>query len=80
MRSSLRALPNSSLFDSSCRPPVLRLADAIKTLRTSGVGMLVAEQNVKFTGMICQRWYAIDKGHITPVDHAAISAGPQSTE
>ena len=43
---------------------VLRLADAIKALRAIGVGILVAEQNVKFTDLICQRWYAIDKGVI----------------
>lgn len=50
---------------------VLRLAEAIKALRSSGVGILVAEQNIKFTDLICQRWYAIDKGVITPSDRNA---------
>lgn len=44
---------------------VLRLADAIRTLQRSGVAVLVAEQNVKFAELICQRWYAIEKGSIT---------------
>ena len=50
---------------------VLRLAEAIKSLRSSGVAILVAEQNIKFTDLICQRWYAIDKGVITPSDRNA---------
>jgi ABC-type branched-subunit amino acid transport system ATPase component len=52
---------------------VLRLAEAIKTLRATGVGILLAEQNVKFTDLVCQRWYAIDKGVIAPTErgHAA---------
>ena len=50
---------------------VLRLAEAIKTLRSSGVGILVAEQNVKFTDLICQRWYAIDKGVVTVTERNA---------
>lgn len=44
---------------------VLRVADAINALRATGVGILLAEQNVKFTDLVCQRWYAIDKGVIT---------------
>jgi branched-chain amino acid transport system ATP-binding protein len=47
---------------------VLRLAEAIRTLRSTGVAVLVAEQNVKFTDLICQRWYAIDKGVITSAE------------
>jgi ABC-type branched-subunit amino acid transport system ATPase component len=46
---------------------VLRLAKAINTLRESGMAMLIAEQNVKFTDLICQRWYSIDKGAIMPL-------------
>lgn len=44
---------------------VLRLADAIKQLREKGMSMLIAEQNVKFTDLICDSWFAIDKGAIT---------------
>jgi branched-chain amino acid transport system ATP-binding protein len=46
---------------------VLRVAEAIKTLRQTGIAMLVAEQNVKFTDAICRRWFRIDKGVIVPV-------------
>ena len=46
---------------------VLRLAKAIDTLRENGMAMLIAEQNVKFTDLICQRWYSIDKGAIVPI-------------
>jgi branched-chain amino acid transport system ATP-binding protein len=52
---------------------VLRLADAIRTLRSSGVGVLVAEQNVKFTDLICQRWYAIDKGVIASSERTSVA-------
>jgi branched-chain amino acid transport system ATP-binding protein len=45
---------------------VLRLAQAIKALRQAGMAILVAEQNVKFTDLVCQRWYGIDKGSIAP--------------
>jgi ABC-type lipopolysaccharide export system ATPase subunit len=31
------------------------------------MAMLIAEQNVKFTDLICQRWYSIDKGAIMPL-------------
>jgi branched-chain amino acid transport system ATP-binding protein len=44
---------------------VLRLIEAVRTLRASGVAVLVAEQNVKFTELTCERWYAIEKGDIT---------------
>lgn len=47
---------------------VLRVAEAIKALRTTGIAMLVAEQNAKFTDVICERWFHIDKGVITSVD------------
>lgn len=43
---------------------VLRLVDALKTLRERGVAALVAEQNVKFTQLTCHRVYSIDKGYI----------------
>jgi ABC-type branched-subunit amino acid transport system ATPase component len=43
---------------------VLRLIEAIKALRASGVAALVAEQNVKFTDVTCQRRYLIEKGHV----------------
>ncbi|MGH6627198.1 MAG: ABC transporter ATP-binding protein [Burkholderiaceae bacterium] len=46
---------------------VLRVAEAIKTLRQTGIAMLVAEQNVKFTDVICERWFQIDKGVISSV-------------
>ena len=49
---------------------VLRLAEAIKSLCSSGMGILLAEQNIKFTDLICHRWYGIDKGDITPFAHA----------
>ena len=49
---------------------VLRLAETIKALRAKGMSILIAEQNVKFTNLICQRWYAIDKGDITPLEHS----------
>ena len=44
---------------------VLRLAQAIRALRDKGVAVLVAEQNVKFAELICQRWYSIEKGAIS---------------
>lgn len=47
---------------------VLRLARAINTLRESGMSMVIAEQNARFTDIICQRWYSIDKGSISPVE------------
>ena len=47
---------------------VLRLAEAIKSLCSSGMGILLAEQNMKFTDLICHRWYAIDKGDISSVE------------
>ncbi|MGE4243137.1 ABC transporter ATP-binding protein [Ramlibacter sp.] len=50
---------------------VLRLVEAIKALRASGVAMLVAEQNVKFTDLVCDTWYSIDKGVIAPHNHSA---------
>ena len=53
---------------------VLRVAEAIKALRARGVGILLAEQNVKFTELVCQRWYAIDKGAITPLQREATGA------
>jgi branched-chain amino acid transport system ATP-binding protein len=43
---------------------VLRLADALRTLREQGLAALVAEQNVKFTELTCQRHYSIEKGHV----------------
>lgn len=43
---------------------VLRLADAIKQLREQGMSILIAEQNVKFTDLICDEWYSIEKGMI----------------
>jgi ABC-type branched-subunit amino acid transport system ATPase component len=43
---------------------VLRLIEAVQTLRSRGVAALVAEQNVKFIEVTCQRRYAIEKGHV----------------
>ncbi|HZV58267.1 MAG TPA: ATP-binding cassette domain-containing protein [Sphingobium sp.] len=53
---------------------VLRVAQAIKTLREAGMSTLLAEQNVKFTNLICERWFAIDKGAISPQAQSAQSA------
>ena len=50
---------------------VLRLAETIKRLRATGVGILLAEQNMKFTDLVCQRWYSIEKGAIQPLDREA---------
>lgn len=58
---------------------VLRLADAIKSLCSSGMGILLAEQNIKFTDLICDRWYAIEKGDIAPVDPALAQGGGRIT-
>lgn len=49
---------------------VLRVAKAIRALRERGLTILIAEQNVKFTDLICDRWFAIDKGSITPLEPA----------
>lgn len=51
---------------------VLRVAEAIKALRAQGMSILLAEQNVKFTNLICQRWFTIEKGRISP--HTQITA------
>jgi len=50
---------------------VLRLAETIKRLRATGVGILLAEQNMKFTDLVCQRWYSIEKGAIQALDREA---------
>ena len=50
---------------------VLRVAKAIQELRATGVGILLAQQNMKFTDLVCQRWYAIDKGAIEALAHTA---------
>lgn len=57
---------------------VLRLADAIKSLCSGGMGILLAEQNIKFTDLVCDRWYAIEKGDIAPVE-PAIGGGKART-
>jgi ABC-type branched-subunit amino acid transport system ATPase component len=43
---------------------VLRLIEALRTLKEQGMAALVAEQNVKLTDLICSRIYAIDKGNV----------------
>ena len=43
---------------------VLRLIEAVQTLRSRGVAALVAEQNVKFIEVTCQRRYSIEKGNV----------------
>jgi branched-chain amino acid transport system ATP-binding protein len=48
---------------------VLRLAKALQALRAEGMAMLVAEQNVKFTDLVCERWFSIDKGQIAALAH-----------
>jgi branched-chain amino acid transport system ATP-binding protein len=53
---------------------VLRVAQAIHALREAGVGILLAEQNAKFTDLVCQRWYSIDKGIIADL-HRESSEG-----
>ena len=45
---------------------VLRLIEAVRGLRESGVAALVAEQNAKFVEMTCSRHYHIEKGRIEP--------------
>lgn len=55
---------------------VLRLVEALRTLQESGVSALVAEQNVKFTDLTCQRRYAIEKGHVQEMELVASSAHP----
>jgi branched-chain amino acid transport system ATP-binding protein len=57
---------------------VLRLAEAIKTLCSSRIAILLAEQNVKFTDLICHRWYAINKGDIASIDHTIGDHGSSS--
>lgn len=54
---------------------VLRLVEAIKALRAQGVALLVAEQNIKFTNLICDSWFAIDKGVITELGDAPAVPG-----
>jgi len=49
---------------------VLRLVEAIRALRAQGVAMLVAEQNIKFTDLVCDTWFSIDKGVIASLAHA----------
>jgi branched-chain amino acid transport system ATP-binding protein len=43
---------------------VLRLAEALRTLRDRGLAALVTEQNVRFTELTCQRRYSIEKGYV----------------
>jgi ABC-type branched-subunit amino acid transport system ATPase component len=43
---------------------VLRLVDVLRTLWERGVATLVAEQNVRFTELTCQRHYSIEKGYV----------------
>lgn len=58
---------------------VLRLAEAIKALCARGMGILLAEQNIKFTDLICDHWYAIEKRDIAPVDLALAQGGGRAT-
>ncbi len=58
---------------------VLRLAEAIKSLCSSGMGILLAEQNIKFTDLICHRWYAIDKGDISTVEQVVARDASRQT-
>ena len=53
---------------------VFRLAKAIGEMREAGAGILLAEQNMKFTDLMCGRWYAIEKGAIAPLAHSAEAA------
>lgn len=43
---------------------VLRVIDALRELRTRGMAMLVAEQNARFSEMVCERTYLIEKGRV----------------
>ncbi len=47
---------------------VLRLVESLRTLQAQGVAALVAEQNVKFTDLTCQRRYLIEKGQVTEAE------------
>lgn len=47
---------------------VLRLAEALKTLRASGLSALVAEQNERLVRMTCNRFYSIEKGAVQPLE------------
>lgn len=57
---------------------VLRLVQAIKALRAQGVAMLVAEQNIKFTDLVCDSWFSIDKGMIASLAHRPCAPAPQT--
>jgi branched-chain amino acid transport system ATP-binding protein len=59
---------------------VLRVAKAIKELRETGVGILLAEQNMKFTDLVCQRWYSIEKGTIASLRHETSSIGQEGVQ
>jgi ABC-type branched-subunit amino acid transport system ATPase component len=43
---------------------VLRLVDALRSLKERGMASLVAEQNVNLTDSVCHRAYTIEKGHV----------------
>jgi branched-chain amino acid transport system ATP-binding protein len=44
---------------------VLRLVQTLKSLQETGLAVLVAEQNVRFTELTCQRSYLIEKGRVS---------------
>jgi ABC-type branched-subunit amino acid transport system ATPase component len=54
---------------------VVRVAKAIQALQAKGLTILIAEQNVKFTDLICDRWFSIDKGAVAPVEHGVSPSG-----
>ncbi len=43
---------------------VLRLVEALRSFWERGVATLIAEQNIKFADMVCQRRYLIEKGSV----------------
>lgn len=59
---------------------VLRLVEAIKALRAKGMAILVAEQNIKFTDVICERWFSIEKGAVSERDHKVLMREAEALE
>ena len=43
---------------------VERMADAILELKKRGLSVLLSEQNLNFAGLVCDRIYILEKGHI----------------
>jgi branched-chain amino acid transport system ATP-binding protein len=56
---------------------VLRLVQALKALQETSLAVLVAEQNVRFTELTCQRSYLIEKGHVSETPSMSPRKAPQ---